>query len=64
MVNVVVSRKRNVKVSTNATAGVIDTSIPVTLKNTPIIPNVPPIGSSGKVLSGIRPGKIVGPGKV
>ena len=37
MVNVVVSRKRNVKVSSNATAGVIDTSIPVTLKNTPII---------------------------
>lgn len=37
MVNVVVSRKRNVKVSTNATAGVIDTTIPVTLKNTPII---------------------------
>lgn len=37
MVNVVVSRKRNVRVSTNATAGVIDTTIPVTLKNTPII---------------------------
>lgn len=37
MVNVVVSRKRNIKVSTNATAGVIDTSIPVTLKNIPTI---------------------------
>lgn len=37
MVNVVVSRKRNVKVSTNATAGVIDTSVPVTLKNIPTI---------------------------
>lgn len=35
MVNVVVSRKRNVRVSTNATAGIIDTSVPVTLKNVP-----------------------------
>jgi hypothetical protein len=37
MVNVVVSRKRNVKVSSNATAGVIDTTTSVTLKNTPTI---------------------------
>lgn len=37
MVNVVVSRKRNVKVSSNATAGVIDTTTPVTLKNVPSI---------------------------
>lgn len=36
MVNVVVGRKRNVAVSANATAGIIDTSVPVTLKNTPI----------------------------
>lgn len=36
-VNVVVSRKRTVKVSTNATAGIIDTNTPVTLKNTPTI---------------------------
>lgn len=35
MVNVVVSRKRNIKVSSNATAGVIDTSVPVTIKNVP-----------------------------
>jgi hypothetical protein len=33
MVNVVVGRKRTVQVSTNATAGIIDTSTPVTLKN-------------------------------
>lgn len=35
MVNVVVGRKRNVRVSTNATAGVIDTTVPVTLKTVP-----------------------------
>jgi hypothetical protein len=33
MVNVVVGRKRSINVSANATAGVIDTSVPVTLKN-------------------------------
>jgi|688.fasta_scaffold42589_3 hypothetical protein len=37
MVNVVVSRKRNVRVSSNATAGVIDTTVPVTLKNAPVL---------------------------
>jgi hypothetical protein len=35
--NVIVSRKRNVKVSSNATAGIIDTTVPVTLKATPTI---------------------------
>lgn len=35
MVNVVVGRKRNVRVTTNATAGVIDTTVPVTLKTVP-----------------------------
>lgn len=35
MVNVVVARKRTVQVSSNATAGIIDTTVPVTLKNTP-----------------------------
>lgn len=39
MVNVVVSRKRNIKVTSNSTAGVIDTTVPVTLKNVPIITN-------------------------
>jgi hypothetical protein len=38
MVNVVVSRKRNVKISSN-TAGVIDTTVPVTLKNVPTLVN-------------------------
>lgn len=33
--NVIVGRKRNIRVSANATSGIIDTSIPVTLKNTP-----------------------------
>jgi hypothetical protein len=33
MVNVVVARKRTVQVSSNATAGVIDSNVPVTLKN-------------------------------
>lgn len=37
MVNVVVSRKRNVRVTTNATAGVIDTTVPVTLKTVPYV---------------------------
>lgn len=37
MVNVVVSRKRTVQISTNATAGIIDTSNPVVLKNNPIV---------------------------
>lgn len=36
MVNVVVGRKRTIAVSANATAGIIDTSTPVTLKNAPI----------------------------
>lgn len=35
MVNVVIGVKRNIKVSANATAGIIDTTTPVTLKNTP-----------------------------
>ena len=37
MVNVVVGRKRNVQISANGTAGIIDTTVPVTLKNTPSI---------------------------
>jgi len=36
MVNVVVGRKRVIAVSANATAGIIDTTTPVTLKNAPI----------------------------
>lgn len=37
MTNVVVSRKRTVQISANATAGIIDTSTPVILKNNPSI---------------------------
>lgn len=37
MVNVVVSRKRFINVSSHGTGGVIDTSVPVTIKNTPSI---------------------------
>lgn len=37
MVNVVVSRKRTIQISANATAGIIDTSSPVVLKNNPIV---------------------------
>jgi len=37
MVNVVVGRKRNVRVTTNATAGVIDSTVPVTLKTVPYV---------------------------
>jgi hypothetical protein len=33
MVNVVVAKKRTVQVSSNATAGIIDSTVPVTLKN-------------------------------
>lgn len=40
MVNVVVSRKRNVQISTNATAGIIDTTTPVVVKNNPVIGGV------------------------
>lgn len=40
MVNVVVGRKRTVQVSTNATAGVIDSSTPVVLMNGPTLDNV------------------------
>ena len=36
MTNVVVSRKRTVQISANATAGIIDTSTPVILKNNPV----------------------------
>lgn len=32
MVNVVVSRRRNVKISSNATGGIIDTTVPVTIR--------------------------------
>lgn len=35
MVNVVVGRKRTVKVTANATAGVLDSTVPVTLKTVP-----------------------------
>lgn len=35
--NVVVGRKRNIRVSANATAGIIETTTPVTLKNTPTV---------------------------
>ena len=37
MVNVVVGRNRTIKVSSNATSGVIDSSTPVTIKNTPTL---------------------------
>lgn len=40
MVNVVVGRKRSVSVSTNATAGIIDSSVPVTLRNTSTVGSV------------------------
>lgn len=36
MTNVIVARPRRVKVTSNATAGVIETIVPVTLKNSPI----------------------------
>lgn len=37
MVNVVVGKKRTIHVSANATAGIIDTTTPVVLKNNPSI---------------------------
>lgn len=37
MTNVVVSRKRTIQIAANATAGIIDTSTPVILKNNPSI---------------------------
>lgn len=37
MTNVVVSRKRTIQVAANATAGIIDTSTPVVLKNNPTL---------------------------
>lgn len=40
MVNVVVGRKRTIRVSANATAGVIDSTTPVTIKNTPSLTSV------------------------
>ena len=36
-INVVVARKRTVQVSTNATAGIIDSTTPVTLKPSPSV---------------------------
>jgi len=36
-VNVLVAKKRAVHVSTNATAGVIDTTVPVTIKTIPVL---------------------------
>ena len=37
MTNVVVARKRTIQVAANATAGVIDTSVPVSLKNNTVL---------------------------
>lgn len=37
MVNVVVSKKRTVQISSNSTAGIIDTTTPVILKNNPVL---------------------------
>ena len=45
MVNVVVGRKRTIQVSANATSGIIDTTVPVTIKNTPVIPG----GASSRI---------------
>ena len=37
MTNVIVARQRNIQVSTNATGGIIQTSVPVTIKGTPTL---------------------------
>jgi hypothetical protein len=37
MTNVIVARQRNIQVSTNATGGIIQTTVPVTLKGTPTL---------------------------
>ena len=37
MVNVVVAKKRNIQITSNTTAGVINSVTPVTLKNTPTV---------------------------
>ena len=37
MVNIRVSKKRTVRIAANATAGVIDTTTPVVIKNNPVI---------------------------
>ena len=39
-VNVLVAKKRSVHVSTNATAGVIDTTVPVTIKTIPVLSQI------------------------
>ncbi len=36
-INVIVSRKRNIQVSANGTAGMLDTSSPVTIKSIPTV---------------------------
>lgn len=40
MVNVVVSRKRTIQIAANATAGIIDTTTPVVIKNNPVMGGV------------------------
>jgi hypothetical protein len=40
MVNVVVGRKRDIRISANGTSGIIDTTVPVTIKNTPTLSNM------------------------
>ena len=37
MTNVIVARQRNIQVSSNATGGIIQTSVPVTIKGTPTL---------------------------
>lgn len=37
MTNVIVARQRTIAVSTNATSGIINTTVPVTLKNNPVL---------------------------
>lgn len=41
MINVVVANKRNINVTVNSTAGIINTNNPVTLKNVPVIISEP-----------------------
>jgi hypothetical protein len=37
MTNIVVARQRNIQVSTNATGGIIQTTVPVTLQSVPTL---------------------------
>ena len=60
MVNVVVGRKKKIQVSVNASANVIETTTPVTLKNMPVLTNAASVNRIDKLEDVIATGEVDG----